>query len=778
MPYADDAEAEIVSGVLHAFDATDLTHELWNTRMVPARDDLGNFAKFVPPTVANGRVYVASFSNRLHVYGLLGSLPPVTGGAIVGSGALSTATVNLTATGTADWAQWPGFNDKSTGNEQISDLSSLGQGDANTYANDPRTLTWNDGTVTVCGSSTAGASISGTANGFLITVPADTTSRTLNLYVGGSNSRGMLTAQLSDGSAADFVDTGLSSTGQYDGVYTLTYSAASAGQQLTVMWTLYSGSGNVTLQGAALIGAADPQPPSDCVWVDDALPLGAQPGSNGGDSWNWVSSNPTPYSGALAFQSTIASGEHQDYFLDATTTLSVATGDTLFTYVYLDPANVPSEVMLQWNNGSWEHRAYWGADLVGWGTDGTVSRVYMGPLPATGQWVRLAVPAATVGLVGSTLNGMAYTLYGGRATWDYAGKSSSGQLTPTTTTLTSSVNPSTLGSSVTFTATVAGSSPTGSVNFTDGGSSIASCAAVALASGKATCSTSGLAVATHSIVANYGGDANNAASASATLSQVVNKPASTTTLTSSVNPSTAGSSVTFTATVAGSSPTGSVNFTDGGSSIASCAAVALASGKATCTTSGLAVATHSIVANYGGDANNAASASATLSQVVNKPASTTTLTSSVNPSTVGSSVTFTATVAGSSPTGSVNFTDGGSSIASCAAVALASGKAACTTSGLAVATHSIVANYGGDANNTASASAMLSQVVNKAASTTTLTSSVNPSTVGSSVTFTATVAGSSPTGSVNFTDGGSSIASCAAVALASGKAACTPAGSP
>ena len=46
----------------------------------------------------------------------------------------------------------------------------------------------------------------------------------------------------------------------------------------------------------------------------------------------------------------------------------------------------------------------------------------MGALPAAGQWVRLAVPAAQVGLEGRTLNGMAYTLYDGRATWDYAGK--------------------------------------------------------------------------------------------------------------------------------------------------------------------------------------------------------------------------------------------------------------------------------------------------------------------------------------------------------------------
>jgi hypothetical protein len=46
----------------------------------------------------------------------------------------------------------------------------------------------------------------------------------------------------------------------------------------------------------------------------------------------------------------------------------------------------------------------------------------VGALPATGQWVRLAVPAAQVGREGHTLTGMAYTLYNGRATWDYAGK--------------------------------------------------------------------------------------------------------------------------------------------------------------------------------------------------------------------------------------------------------------------------------------------------------------------------------------------------------------------
>jgi hypothetical protein len=95
-------------------------------------------------------------------------------------------------------------------------------------------------------------------------------------------------------------------------------------------------------------------------------------------------------------------------------------------------------------------------------------------------------------------------------------------LTPTTTTLASSLNPSTVGTPVTFTATVTGSSPTGSVNFTDGASSITGCAAVALSGGSAQCATSALTQGTHSIVAKYSGDATHAVSQSAPLSQMVN----------------------------------------------------------------------------------------------------------------------------------------------------------------------------------------------------------------------------------------------------------------
>ena len=145
-------------------------------------------------------------------------------------------------------------------------------------------------------------------------------------------------------------------------------------------------------------------------------------GSSGGDAWTWISANPTPFSGSLASQSNISSTLHQHYFEGATDTLTINTGDTLIAYVYLDPANVPSEIMLQWNDGDWPHRAYWGANNIAIGDDGTASRRFMGALPPVGQWVRLEVPASSVGLEGHVLKGLAFTLYGGRATWDHAGK--------------------------------------------------------------------------------------------------------------------------------------------------------------------------------------------------------------------------------------------------------------------------------------------------------------------------------------------------------------------
>ncbi len=70
-PWMADANHATVQGIVRAFDASDLTSELWDSQQNPGRDDVGNFAKFVPPTITNGKVYMATFSNALVVYGLL-----------------------------------------------------------------------------------------------------------------------------------------------------------------------------------------------------------------------------------------------------------------------------------------------------------------------------------------------------------------------------------------------------------------------------------------------------------------------------------------------------------------------------------------------------------------------------------------------------------------------------------------------------------------------------------------------------------------------------------
>ena len=75
-----DENVRGIPGSLHAFDATDLSRELWNSEMAPDRDTLGRFAKFVAPTVVNGRVYVPTFSNQLAIYGLLSDARPAANG--------------------------------------------------------------------------------------------------------------------------------------------------------------------------------------------------------------------------------------------------------------------------------------------------------------------------------------------------------------------------------------------------------------------------------------------------------------------------------------------------------------------------------------------------------------------------------------------------------------------------------------------------------------------------------------------------------------------------
>jgi hypothetical protein len=195
---------------------------------------------------------------------------------------------------------------------------------------------------------------------------------------------------------------------------------------------------------------------------------------------------------------------------------------------------------------------------------------------------------------------------------------------PTTTTLVSSVNPSTPGQSVQFTATVTSTTagtPTGTATFFDGATSLGP--AVNLnAQSQAVFATSSLAAGPHSITAQYSGDTNFAASVSNTVTQTVNAPtkaATSTSLISSLNPSTSGQSVQFTATVtsmAAGTPTGTATFFDGATALSPAVNLG-AQSSATLTTSSLSTGAHSITAQYSGDANFNASTSPIVTQQVN-----------------------------------------------------------------------------------------------------------------------------------------------------------------
>lgn len=330
----------------------------------------------------------------------------------------------------------------------------------------------------------------------------------------------------------------------------------------------------------------------------------------------------------------------------------------------------------------------------------------------------------------------------------------------TTTSLTSSANPAYVTQTFAYKVTVTsqfGGAVTGSVTFEDGKTAVAtvSVGADGLAEYQTQYSTTG----THSITATYLGDTNNVKSASAALRETVDPlPAVTKTVVTSTGPQAfVGTPITFTATV--SSTFGlipdkeNVTFSSGTTTLAT---VPLSSGTASFTISTLKAGTYTIAAKYGGDTDFKAS-SGTIKQVVALYTSAvSTPTSSLNPSVFGQAVTMSVTVTSkgpSTPTGTVTFKNGATSLGN--ATLNSSGVASLTKSNLPAGSLSITAEYNGDSETGKSTSPVLSQLVQQATVSMTLTSSPNPSTVSQSLKFTATFTsnGSLPTGSVTFTFG-------------------------
>src|SRR5262249_37264965 len=233
----------------------------------------------------------------------------------------------------------------------------------------------------------------------------------------------------------------------------------------------------------------------------------------------------------------------------------------------------------------------------------------------------------------------------------------------TSTSISSTPNPATIGQTVTISVTVspvapAAGVPAGTVTIMDG---VTSLGVVTLVNGSASLATSALTAGTHSLTAAYGGSPSFLASTSAAVTQPVNV-LTTTTVASTPNPSVTGQAVTLTATVSPVAPgtgvpTGTVTFMDGATSVGT---ATLAAGSASLTTSALGVGSHSLTAVYNGAAPFLGSASSATTQIVNQGGTNTNLTSTPNPSTIGLTVNLTATVtpvapAAGVPTGTVTF---------------------------------------------------------------------------------------------------------------------------
>jgi hypothetical protein len=232
--------------------------------------------------------------------------------------------------------------------------------------------------------------------------------------------------------------------------------------------------------------------------------------------------------------------------------------------------------------------------------------------------------------------------------------------------------------------------------------------AVSLSNGQATFTKQYLKNASVSISASYAGDL-NFLSRNLVLKQVVNKYATSTVMTSSRNPSIYDQAVGLSATVTSSAPTpptGKVVFKNGATTVGT---VTLANGVATLNTIKLPAGTLSLTAVYNGDTASNKGTSPAVTQTVSKAVTATTVTSSLNPSTQGQSVKFTAMVksATTTPTGTVTFMAGGTQIG---VVTLAGGKASITTSTLPAGQTTIKAIYAGTVNTVGSSGSVVQHV--------------------------------------------------------------------
>ena len=428
-------------------------------------------------------------------------------------------------------------------------------------------------------------------------------------------------------------------------------------------------------------------------------------------------------------------------------TASISPSGSITLNAMVEPAM--SQTSFTGTAGSWTGAAalsqavnfYEGTNLVG-----------TGALSANGTLASLTLSGLTSGTHTYTAQYPGDTNYSALA-FGSVTVTVTGASTASTTTLTAPANGA-YGTTVSLSATVTGSggTPSGSVAFYDGATSLGSSP---LASGTAALSVA-LTGGTHSITAVYSGDSTFVTSTSSASPVSVAKATDVVGVSSSATTVATGGTVQLTATITGVSgaalPGGTVSFTDGVTSLGN--GTVNGAGVATLSATLNTAGNRTIGASYSGDGNYLAESGSTPVTVVQ----TSTSTALTAPATAvyGTAVSLSAkvTATGGTPTGSIAFYDGATLLGS---GPLSSSAATLANVTLAGGTHSLTATYSGDSTFPASTSSASSFVVTMAVSTTTLAASPSPVQALSELDLTATVTGvagaATPTGLVTFSSG-------------------------
>jgi hypothetical protein len=368
----------------------------------------------------------------------------------------------------------------------------------------------------------------------------------------------------------------------------------------------------------------------------------------------------------------------------------------------------------------------------------------------------------------------------------YSGGSVLATVVNQTTTSLSAPSSVSAGDQITVTATVTPATgaptPTGTVEFEDNGSPIASCPGT-LTNGTATCPLTYTTTGTHAITASYSGDSDSEASQTTSADTItVNPVAPAVGLTIDPLPGQTNEPLALSATVSGTdgTPTGTVAFVSN-TGAPECPPVSLdGSGHAACSVAFTAAgAPASITAEYtptsptGYSPQSSAPEPLTVNESTPAAALAISDTGPQKSQPVSYTVTLAPAWAGASPSGTVSFEDNGTVVGGCGSVYVTAngsiGTATCQSDAGIPGAHTITAHYSGDSNFTPTDANPASMTVYPSGSSTSL--SLNPANpvTDQPVTVTATVApstnGNVASGSVSFADSGQPISGCTGVVL-------------